>query len=180
MRIIAGKLKGRVLQSAHGPGYRPATGRVREALFSSLGSLGVVWEGARVLDLFAGSGSLGLEAASRGAGRVLLVERAAAAVRVLFANVKALGIARDQVQVVRMDVRRWVAQAEGTWDVVFVDPPYGQGLLAPVLAEIPRLLAPGAMVVAEMEASLPPPPTFLMLVRNVLYGQTRICIWQNE
>lgn len=180
MRLIAGKFKGRVLRTAHGPGYRPAMARVREALFSCLGSLGVVWEGARVADLFAGSGALGLEAASRGAVRVVLVELAAAAVRVLRHNVATLGLEPGRVQVVRMDVRRWVTQDPGLWDVVFVDPPYGQGLLFPVLAGLPRLVAPGAVVAAEMEAALDPPATPWSLVRNTLYGQTRICLWRNE
>ncbi|HCF05887.1 MAG: rRNA (guanine966-N2)-methyltransferase [Desulfomicrobiaceae bacterium] len=180
MRIIAGVFKGRVLRTACGPGYRPATGRVREALFSTLGSLGVCWQGAQVADVFAGSGALGLEALSRGASQAVFVELAASAARVLQDNIRFLGLTAAQAVVVRMDALRWVQRASGPYHVVFVDPPYGRGLLAPVLAALPALLAPGAVVVAETEASLDVSPTPWNLVRDTLYGQTRIRIWQSE
>lgn len=180
MRIIAGAFKGRVLRTACGPGYRPATGRVREALFSALGSLGVHWEGARVADIFAGSGALGLEALSRGASYAVFVEMAASAARVLQDNVRALGLSSEQAEVARMDARRWAQRASGPYHVVFVDPPYGRGLLVPVIQALPALLASGAVVVAETEASLEIPPVPWKLVRDSLYGQTRIRIWQNE
>ena len=180
MRIIAGTFGGRVLGTARGPGYRPATGRVREALFSALGSLGVRWQGIQVADIFAGSGALGLEALSRGASRAVFVERAAAAARVLQDNIRSLGLTPEQASVVRMDALRWVQQASGPYHVVFADPPYGRGLLAPVLAALPALLAPDAIVVAETEAALEIASTPWNLVRDTLYGQTRIRVWQNE
>ena len=92
MRIIAGRLGGRILKTVEGEGYRPAMGRTREALFSMLVARGLVWSTARVLDLFAGSGSLALESISRGAPHALLVENSTAAMRCLQANVESLGV----------------------------------------------------------------------------------------
>ena len=92
MRIIAGALGGRNLKTVEGPGYRPATAKVREAIFSMLSSRGVVWSGLRVLDLFAGSGSLSFEALSRGAQEVCLVEREPKVVQCLNQNVEALDV----------------------------------------------------------------------------------------
>jgi 16S rRNA (guanine966-N2)-methyltransferase len=120
VRVIAGELRGRRLRAPDGDGTRPMLDRVREALFATLQP----WiEGAFVLDLFAGSGALGIEALSRGARRVRFVERAAPACQCLAGNVAELGL-DDAVELVRGD-----AFQRGTWgerpaDVVFLDPPY--------------------------------------------------------
>ena len=92
MRIISGRLGGRRIKTVEGEGYRPAMGKTRESLFSMLTSRGVVWEGARVLDLFAGSGSLAFEAVSRGAELAVLVENSAVAARCLADNIRQLGL----------------------------------------------------------------------------------------
>ena len=88
MRIIAGALKGRRIRTTEGPGYRPATGRVRESVFSMLESLGVDWSACRAADIFAGSGALGIEALSRGAASVLFVELAARAAGLIRTNLE--------------------------------------------------------------------------------------------
>ena len=106
MRIIAGALGGRNLKTVEGPGYRPATAKVREAIFSMLSSRGVVWSGLRVLDLFAGSGSLSFEALSRGAQEVCLVEREPKVVQCLNQNVEALDVS-DRCRVAESDVLRF-------------------------------------------------------------------------
>ncbi|MBI4521982.1 MAG: 16S rRNA (guanine(966)-N(2))-methyltransferase RsmD [Gemmatimonadetes bacterium] len=127
MRIIAGQWGGRRLKTPRGRGVRPTLDRVREAWMSALSPrLG----GARVLDLFAGSGALGLEALSRGAEHVTFVEKAGEALRVLAENVATLG-ADASVQVVRGDALRYVARLQPhAFDIALADPPYEQGLAA--------------------------------------------------
>lgn len=121
-RIIAGSAGGRRLAVPPGRGTRPTSDRAREGIFSTLGSLHWL-DGARVMDLFAGSGAVGLEALSRGAVHALLVESDAKAARTIRANVAALGL--DGAQVVHDRVERVLAKpGEEPYDVVFADPPY--------------------------------------------------------
>src|SRR5574344_631800 len=103
MRMMSGRLGRRNLKTVEGEGYRPAMGKTREALFSMLAARGMDWYSARVLDLFAGSGSLAFEAISRGAEHALLVEMAPQAVRCLKANIAALGV-EDEARIVSDDV----------------------------------------------------------------------------
>lgn len=131
MRVIAGRFRGRRLQTAKGRAVRPTTDRVRE---SWLGAIGERVVGSRVLDLFAGSGALGLEALSRGAERVVFVEKARGALGALNANIEALDVA-DDVQVVRGDALRYARTVEpGAFDVVLADPPYDQGHAAELVS----------------------------------------------
>jgi 16S rRNA (guanine966-N2)-methyltransferase len=124
MRIIAGEFRGRRLRPPPGRQVRPTTDRVREAWFSIVGEAVV---GARVLDLFAGSGALGLEALSRGAGHVTFVELAAPSIAALRANVAELGV-EDAVAIRRAEALRFVRALErGAYDLAFADPPYGTG-----------------------------------------------------
>lgn len=140
MRVIGGRDRGRRLRAPHGLAIRPTADRVRVTLFDILGP-GVV--GARVLDLFAGTGAVGIEALSRGAARVVFVERDPAALRVLRANLAALGATRSQARVVAGDaigVLGPLAGQEGSFDVVFLDPPYTTALAGRTL---PALVAAG-------------------------------------
>lgn len=123
MRIIAGRWKGHGLKPLKGKNVRPTTDRVREAWMSALGS-GLM--GARVVDLFAGSGALGLEALSRGADEVVLVERARPALSVIRANVERLG-ASDEATIVADDVFRFLRRLDDTFDIALADPPYSTG-----------------------------------------------------
>jgi 16S rRNA (guanine966-N2)-methyltransferase len=124
MRIVAGEWGGRRIEAPPERGTRPTTDRVREAWMSALAA---ELTGARVLDLFAGSGALGLEALSRGASHATFVENAPAALRVLRANLTALG-ATDRGTVVRTDALRYAADLpEGSFDLAFADPPYEKG-----------------------------------------------------
>ncbi|MDO5483538.1 MAG: 16S rRNA (guanine(966)-N(2))-methyltransferase RsmD [Desulfovibrionaceae bacterium] len=180
MRIIAGMLGGRQLKTVEGEGYRPAMGRTREALFSMLGSRGIGWGETRVLDLFAGSGSLAFEALSRGAATAGLVENSATAMRCLKANVEALGLS-GQCRLFQEDVLRFLKQPPADpVDLVFIDPPYGRNLLEPTLRllETRGWLAAGALVTAEVEkeARLTIPDSFLPEADR-LFGRTRILIW---
>ena len=125
MRIVAGEWGGRRIQAPPGRGTRPTTDRVREAWMSTVAP---VLPGARVLDLFAGSGALGLEALSRGAAAATFVEQDAKAVAILRANVEALGAA-DAVRVVKADALKYArGLGVGSFDVAFADPPYAKGL----------------------------------------------------
>lgn len=154
MRIIAGKLGGRRLDVPRGDRVRPTADRTKESLFNILGERCL---GARVLDAFAGSGALGLEAWSRGASRVVLVEQDPVVLRVLQQNVAALvpeALAAQEVRVVRADVMRaCTSGALGVFDLVFVDPPYRKGLAPPLVAALVTggVLARGALVVVERD-----------------------------
>lgn len=124
MRIIAGRWKGRRIKAPGGRGVRPTTDRVREAWMSALGGR---LDGLTVLDLFAGSGALGLEALSRGADHATFVERARASMTALESNVRLLG-AEALSTLVKADAHAWLARVDaGTFDVALADPPYGEG-----------------------------------------------------
>ncbi len=123
MRIIAGHWRGHRLKTLKGRDVRPTSDRVREAWMSALGDR---VEGARVVDLFAGSGALGLEALSRGADSVVFVERARGALGVLRTNIELLG-ARAACQVVEKDVFRFLGSVSEPFDLALADPPYSRG-----------------------------------------------------
>lgn len=178
-RIVAGAAGGRRVKVPRS-GTRPTSERVREALFSRLEHEGVV-ERARVVDLYAGSGALGLEAASRGAERVTLVDSSRAATGVCRANARALGL--EGVEVVTATVASFLAAAAGApADLVLLDPPYevGQAELARVLELVARVqdpwLAPGAVVVVERSVRSPEPlwPPGLRRFSDKRYGQTAV------
>jgi 16S rRNA (guanine966-N2)-methyltransferase len=149
MRIVAGSLRGRRLLAPEGDTTRPTTDRVREALFSILGDI----DDAVVLDLYAGTGALGLEALSRGARRAVFVESSSKASSVLRKNIDDLGL-RDRCEVIARPVERAMAEIEkrGPFDLVLVDPPYaawkGQAIDA-MSAVVKRALSPSATVVIE-------------------------------
>ena len=171
--MVAGRLGGRRLVTPAGAGTRPTADRVREALFSILGDVG----GARVLDLFAGSGALGIEALSRGAGSALFVDRAGPAVTAIRANLEALGL---DAPVRRQEALRALrdAPARGeTYDLVFLDPPYehAAGLGAPLSAALRPVLASGARVVSESDRRHPL-ELALPLAGERRYGDTLIRI----
>ncbi|WP_426592689.1 16S rRNA (guanine(966)-N(2))-methyltransferase RsmD [Cellulomonas sp. McL0617] len=169
-RIVAGSVGGRILQVPRS-GTRPTSDRVREALFSRLEHLDVV-DGARVLDLYAGSGALGIEAASRGAAQVTLVDSGRDAADVCRRNVAALGLG-DRVVVAAEKADRFV-QRPATWDLVLVDPPYDvtEDELAAVLAPV-ALSAHGVLVVERGRRSPEPvwPGAMVRLDRRA-YGDT--------
>ena len=154
-RVIAGEAGGRRLAVPGGRETRPTSDRAREGLFATISSIVGSLAGARVLDLYAGSGAVGLEALSRGAGHVLLVEAGARAGRVIRENIASLGLPGAQVIVDRIErvLARGPEAADARYDVVFADPPYaldGEEVSAMLTALADRAwLAPGALVIVE-------------------------------
>ena len=175
-RIVAGSAKGRTL-AVPKSGTRPTSERVREALFSRLDHMNVL-EGATVLDLFAGTGALGLEALSRGAARATLVEKASAAARVASANVRSTGL---PARVVTADARSYLCartgeDLRGDVDLVFIDPPYdiAEADMTAVLSLLGPWIGPDALVVVERSTRAPAPtwPPFLVLEDQRTWGET--------
>jgi len=171
MRVVAGSAGGRRLRAPAGRKVRPTTDMVREALFSSLASLNAV-EGKRVVDLFAGTGALGIEALSRGASSALFVEADPTAVSVIKANLTETGLGRSAT-VVKSDALRWVqdaATAGHRFDLVFADPPYAFGDWPAVLDDLPTRL-----VAVETRTHLDLGPRW-GVIRSKRYGDTVVTI----
>ena len=174
-RIIAGEFGGRRIE-VPARGTRPTSDRVREAMFSRLDHQDVLHD-ARVLDLYAGSGALGIESLSRGASDATLVESASSAARVLQTNVRTLGLG-DRARVVKEKALSYLTRAEQAWDVAFLDPPYDipRADLEAVLAALEPRLVPGATVVLEWtpRAGDAPWPAGIEADRHKDYGDTRL------
>jgi 16S rRNA (guanine966-N2)-methyltransferase len=189
MRIVAGAWRGRALQAPPGDATRPTADRVRQALFDML--LHAPWggrdtiEGAAVLDAFAGTGALGLEALSRGAAFATFIEQDRAALATLRANIAALGAERRCTvlagDVLASDVLAdEVPAASGgaACALIFLDPPYGADLVPRAVAHLATRgwIAPGALIVAETARAEPPLPADLLAER--VHGAARISIWR--
>jgi 16S rRNA (guanine966-N2)-methyltransferase len=172
LRIIAGRYGGRKLPVPDQPGLRPTGDRIRETLFNWLAP---VIEGSRCLDAFAGTGALGFEAASRGAREVVMLERSDAVAPVLQANVRLLGA--EEVRVERADALGWLSRPGPPFDIVFLDPPFADGLLGPAcqLLAANGWLAPGARVYLEapVDQPLPALPEGWGILRDKQAGQVR-------
>jgi len=181
VRIIGGAWRRRWLPVAPVPGLRPSADAQRETVFNWLQP---VLPGAVVADLFAGTGALGLEAASRGAASVLLLEKSPPAARQLEHNCAALNA--GQVTVRQADALRWLGLGRAATEmqpftVVFIDPPFGKGLVLPVLLALVAgdWLAPGARVYVEQESGLPAPAGWTVL-RERTGGQARGLLLQRD
>ncbi|MGH6943478.1 MAG: 16S rRNA (guanine(966)-N(2))-methyltransferase RsmD [Geminicoccaceae bacterium] len=176
MRIIAGRFRGRRLLSPEGREPRPTGDRAREALFDILEHGPAPVRGARFLDLFCGTGAIGLEAHSRGAAEVLLIDHEPGALRLAEANHARLG-APASVRVLRRDAAN-LGSALEAYDVAFLDPPYGSGLAAPALAALLEgWLAADARVIVELAAKedLALPASFV-LEQERRYGAAKFLI----
>ena len=182
MRVIAGRYGGRRLTAPKGRTTRPTSDRVREALFAMLGDI----TGTRVLDLYAGTGALGIEAVSRGARQAIFVERDRAAIGALQANLSALGLTDEQAEVRREDADdalRRARERQETYDLVLIDPPYGRVLeLGPRLsAVLGALLAPDGRVVLKSDRRAPLQLGLgLACERERRYGDTTIAIHRHQ
>jgi len=180
MRVIAGVAKGRRLRVPTRKGVRPTSEYLREALFDILGSS---VHGVRFLDLYAGSGAVGIEALSRGAAAVVFIEQDPACLQVLRANVELTGL--QQYRVVAGDVLRGLPRLfrQGErFDIIFLDPPYGTGLAKRTLDALAsgEMLRPRGVVIVEHFAKEPLPQHFgrLRRVREKAHGQTVLSFYQ--
>lgn len=180
MRVIAGELRGRRLVAPRGWKVRPTSDRVREAVFSALGGV----EGARVLDLYCGTGALAVEALSRGAARATLVDRD---IRPALGNIELLGL-RERAELVRSDVPKWLASAgsgrpsEACFDLIFIDAPYrlADRIGIELDSLLPPLLAEGGRVIAESAAGRPLELPSLEQIRERRYGATSVSFHAEE
>jgi 16S rRNA (guanine966-N2)-methyltransferase len=183
VRIVAGAWRGRKLVAPPGRATRPTADRVRQALFDML--LHAPWGGrevverARVLDAFAGTGALGLEALSRGAAHATFMERDWTALAALRANIAACG-AGDRARVLAVDATRPPA-ADAPGGLVFLDPPYGEALVPRALAALRQKgwLAPAAFIVAETGADEELAESAAMLASRI-HGAARVTVWREE
>ena len=177
MRVIAGTARGVSLTAPRGDATRPITDRVKETLFAILGDR---VPDARVLDLFAGSGAIGIEALSRGAERVDFVERDRNAMKALRSNLERTRL-DEGAAVHELEVERFLASTNGEWDVVVLDPPYEvRAIVAPLRALVPRL-APGASVVIKhFWRTEPPEVEGLAVVRQRRFGETMLTFMELE
>lgn len=177
-------MRGRRLASFKGLEIRPTSDRVREAIFDILGHH---LRGEKVLDLFAGTGSLGIEALSRGAAWALFIDYSPKAIELMGKNLKLCGLETEGV-VLRKDLLKGFPRRhrllEEKVDLVFVDPPYRKGILLRVLEELSQLnmLGSPATVVAQSEQRevLPPRVSSLDMVKSRIYGETRITLYRHE
>lgn len=182
MRIIAGAAKGRPIKAPPSRLTRPTTDRTRESLFSILTSRSDLnWEDCRVMDVFAGSGALGLEAVSRGASFAFFVDADHAACQTIRGNVRALEF-HEQTQIIRRDIRRLGPRPSDmgeAFNLIFLDPPYGKGLVEPALGALLEggWVAGHALLVIEESVRTPiAPVNGLAIADERIYGDTKIVI----
>lgn len=178
MRVIAGVARGVTLVAPRHRGTRPITDRVKETLF---GILGERVPAARVLDLYAGSGAIGIEALSRGAAHATFVERAPPALAAMRTNLERTRLG-DAARIEPRDVEAFLRDAtDGPWELVFLDPPYElHAIVAPLRAVVPHL-APGAtIVVKHFWRTEPPEVAGLEAVRQRRFGETMLTFWEAE
>lgn len=184
MRITGGSSRGRLLLSGKGKEIRPTSSRVREAVFNIIGN---DLSGMKVLDLFAGTGIMGLEALSRGASFCLFADNSDRALTLINKNINICGFAGSALTVknnLKEDLPFHGLLSRGNIDLVFIDPPYGKNLIPGVMEAISRkeIMSSGSIFVAETkkEDELPEKSGNLKLIKTRLYGKTKISIYGRE
>jgi 16S rRNA (guanine966-N2)-methyltransferase len=181
VRVLTGQVKGAKLRTARTSGVRPTSGLVKGAIFNTLPAEAV--EGARVLDLYAGTGALGIEALSRGAAHADFVERSGRMCRLISDNLEAAGL-RDRSRVFAAPVERALGMLQGPYNLVLMDPPYAEPGVSGILVRLAEsgLLAGGATVVLEHAHRNPPPPAAgcLVLLKTRRYGDTAVTYYRME
>ena len=176
MRVITGTARGRKLLTLEGSDVRPTADRVKEALFSILQ---FELEGRQVLDLFAGSGQLGIEALSRGAAHCTFVDASKASVAVVQKNLQTTGLAA-LATVQCADSLLFLGRTHALFDIALLDPPYGKGLLQKALEKLPALMRDGGVIVCEApkEEALPEQAGPFVLVRRYAYGKITLAVYR--
>ena len=180
MRIISGECGGRKLFSLEGRDIRPTADKIKESLFNILAPY--IGGGETALDLFAGSGALGLECLSRGAGGAVFVEKSKSAAQIVRKNISALGYDEKSCVVVA-DFEKYLAQCRENFDFIFIDPPYASGFYDPALKIIKKngLLKPGGLVVLERATEIEMPDiTGYSVLKDRSYKTSTITILKDE
>ena len=180
MRVITGSARGRRLRELEGTDTRPTTDRVKEGLFSII-QFDI--EGRRVLDLFAGTGQLGIEALSRGAASAVFVDQRREAASLVEENLRLTGLA-DRARVVCGDALAFLSGSKERYDLIFLDPPYGSGLLEKAAGAAERfdILREHGIMVCESDAAEEPPALSApyRLHRTYRYGRVRLTVYHRE
>ena len=178
MRIITGLAKGKRLVTPDGLDVRPTPEKVKEGLFSAI-QFDI--EGRRVLDLFAGSGQLGLETVSRGAESAVLVDNSATSIKIIKKNVESCGF-EDRVKVVQSNFSSFCAACRDTFDIVFLDPPYAAGFLVPALKGVLPLVSDYGFVVCEHppEVEVPQEIGGFSVSKSYRYGKVNLTLYRKE
>ncbi len=176
MRVITGIARGRRLLTLEGDDVRPTTDRTKEAMFSSIQ---FEIEGTRVLDLFAGSGQLGIEALSRGADSAVFVDRNRQAIEVIKKNLQSTGLAKNAV-VLNTDADTFVSTTKERFSFVFMDPPYSQGILQKILPLAERVVSEGGAIICEhpLGEELPEELQKMKIYRSYRYGKIAVTVYR--
>ena len=176
MRVITGSARGKRLVTPAGRDVRPTPERVKEGLFSAL-QFDI--EGRRVLDLFAGSGQLSVEALSRGAQSAVLVDNSAASVKAARSNVESCGF-EEKTKIVQSDYASFCAMCRETFDIVFLDPPYLEGLLVPAIKAVLPITSDYGVIVCEHppEVKLPEDVGGFKISRSYRYGKVLVTVYR--
>ena len=177
MRVISGSARNKPLLAVEGLDTRPTIDRVKEGIFSSIQ---FIIPGARVLDLFSGTGQMGIEALSRGANFGVFVDNAPKAIEVTTKNLKSCGLF-DKARVVNMVSQDFLRTTKDTFDIVFLDPPYNMGILDEILPKVCEITADNGIIIAESELGWKPAEIDgLRLVKQYKYGRVLVSKFQKE
>lgn len=173
MRVITGTARGCRLETLPGMGTRPTAEKVKEGLFSAIQ---FEIEGRQVLDLFAGSGQLGIEALSRGAAGCIFVDRETAAVPIIRQNLQRAGLS-SAAQVISTDAMSYLQRPKEKFDIVFLDPPYASGLLRPALEQVVPHMRPGGLIVCESDEGEEMPERVGTFGLDRMHRYGRVHLW---
>ena len=176
MRVITGTARGRKLREPEGMASRPTTDNVKESMFNLI-QFDI--EGRRVLDLFAGTGQLGIEALSRGAKNAIFIDSSSKAVEIVKANLKHCGL-MEQARVALMDAKSFLQNGSQLFDIVFLDPPYQQNIIDAILPLAAERMAPGGIIICETERNeqLPQGAGSFTETKTYLYGKAKITVYR--
>lgn len=177
MRVITGSARGRKLITSEGEDVRPTPERVKEALFSIVQ---FQIEGRRILDLFAGSGQLGIEALSRGAREAVFVDASADSIDLVTKNLESTGLGAD-ARIKHMDFASYLSRNDGTFDLAFLDPPYRKGLLQKALPLTAAKMNPGGTIICEnpSDEEMPEEAGEFRKIRSYRYGKIILTVYQH-
>ncbi len=177
MRVISGSARNKPLLAVEGMDTRPTIDRVKEGIFSSVQ---FAVPGARVLDLFSGTGQMGIEALSRGASFGVFVDSAPKAIDVTTKNLKSCGLF-DKSRVVNMESRDFLRTTKDKFDIIFLDPPYNMGILDEILPKVCEILSDNGIILAESELGYKPPELDgVVLKKQYKYGKVLVSKFQKE